>query len=152
MIGGTFGPYTILEKIGAGAMGEVYKARHNRLNRFVAIKALPADRSADPDRRRRLVQEARAASALNHPNIVGIYDILSEDGRDLLVMEYVPGKTLDQLIPPKGLDWKVALNYALPVAGALAAAHLTGIVHRDVKPANVMINDGGVVKLLDFGL
>src|SRR6266478_4897618 len=152
MIGQTIGPYTILEKLGAGAMGEVYKARHNRLRRFVAIKALPDDHSADPDRRRRLVQEAQAASALRHDNIVVIHDILSLDGRDLLVMEFIEGKTLDRLIPPAGLGLKLALQYAIPISSALAAAHTAGIVHRDLKPANVMIADDGAVKLLDFGL
>src|SRR3954462_15816775 len=121
MIGQTIGQYTILEKLGAGAMGEVYKERHNRLRRFVAIKALPEDRSADPDSRRRLVQEAQEASALRHANIVVIHDILSLEVRDLVVMEFIEGKTLDRMIPPGGFDVKRALQYAIPIASALAA-------------------------------
>lgn len=133
-------------------MGVVYKARDTHLDRFVAIKVLPAGAVADRERKRRFVQEAKAASALNHPNIVTIHDIASEDGTDFIVMEYVPGKTLDELIPRKGMRLNQALKYAIQVTDALAAAHEAGIVHRDLKPGNVMVTKKGQVKVLDFGL
>jgi Tol biopolymer transport system component len=133
-------------------MGEVYRARDTRLGREVAIKVLPADRLADEGRRRRFVQEARAASALNHPSIVTIYEIESAEGVDFLVMELVPGQTLDGLIPKHGMSLREALRIAIPIADALAAAHGRGIVHRDLKPANVIVTREGVVKVLDFGL
>src|SRR6187455_1099317 len=136
--GTRLGPYEILAPIGAGGMGEVYRARDPRLNRDVAIKVLPADRIADPDRRRRFVQEAQAASALNHPHIITIYEIESADGADFIVMEYVRGKSLDALIPRQGMRLGELLRVAIPVAEALAAAHARGIIHRDVKPANVI--------------
>jgi Tol biopolymer transport system component len=133
-------------------MGEVYRARDPRLGREVAIKVLPAERTADEERQRRFVQEARAASALNHPNIVTIHEIDSVDGIDFIVMEYVPGKTLDVLIPRHGMRLQQALDIAIPIADALARAHAAGIVHRDVKPSNVALSDDGLVKILDFGL
>jgi Tol biopolymer transport system component len=139
-------------QLGAGGMGEVYRARDSRLGREVAIKVLPAERMADEGRRRRFVQEARAASSLNHPNIVTIHEIESAGGIDVLVMEYVPGQTLDDSIPRHGMRTRDALRVALPIAGALAAAHARGIVHRDLKPANVIVSHDGRVKLLDFGL
>jgi tRNA A-37 threonylcarbamoyl transferase component Bud32 len=151
-IGQTIAHYRILEKLGQGGMGVVYKARDTRLDRFVALKILPPDKVADPERKRCFVQEAKAASALNHPNIVTIYDIGAADGTDFIAMEYVPGRTLDQLIPGKGLKLKAALGYAMQMADALAKAHTAGIIHRDLKPSNVMINDDDVVKILDFGL
>src|SRR5258706_16189064 len=104
MVGQTIQQYQFLEKLGAGGMGEIYKAQDTRLNRFVAIKVLPAEMSADPDRRRRFLQEAQAASALNHPNIITIHDILSEGGKQFMVMEYVAGKTLHQITPPGGME------------------------------------------------
>ncbi len=146
------GPYAILEKLGEGGMGEVYKARDTRLGRIVALKALPAGKVADEGRRRRFLQEARAASALNHPNIVTIYDWIEDAGSHILVMEHVPGRTLGQLIHHKALPLKDTLKYAVQVADALAAAHAAGITHRDVKPANIMVNEQGRVKILDFGL
>ncbi len=152
MIGKTLGHYQIAEKLGEGGMGVVYKARDTHLDRFVAIKVLPAERVADPDRKRRFVQEAKAASALNHPNIVTIHDITQEAGTDFIVMEYVAGKTLDDLIPHKGVRLSLALKYAVQIADALARAHSAGIIHRDLKPSNVMIDEHGLVKLLDFGL
>jgi len=152
MINQTLAHYRILEKLGQGGMGVVYKARDLHLDRDVAIKVLPADAVADPQRRRRFVLEAKSASALNHPSIIDIYDIDTADGIDFIAMEYVPGKTLDQLVGPKGLKVEEALKYAAQIADALAAAHAAGIVHRDVKPANVMVSDKGLVKVLDFGL
>ena len=124
-------------------MGVVYKARDTRLNRSVAIKVLPRDQMSDPERKRRFIQEARAASALNHPNIITIYDIGSEGGIDFVVMEYVAGKTLDQLIGRKGMKLNEALKLAIQMADALAKAHSAGIIHRDLKPANVMVTDEG---------
>jgi serine/threonine protein kinase len=152
VIGETLGHYRIESKLGAGGMGEVYKARDNRLNRFAAIKVLRSDRVVDAERRRRFVQEAQAASALNHPNIVHIYEIDSSADTDFIAMEYVSGKTLDGLIARKGLPVKEVLAYTVQIADALAAAHAAGIVHRDVKPGNVMVTDTGLVKVLDFGL
>jgi serine/threonine-protein kinase len=152
MIGRTVAQYQILEKLGAGGMGEIYKAQDTRLNRLVAIKVLPTDRSADPERRKRFLLEAQAASALNHPSIITIHDVISETDAEFMVMELVAGKTLTDLIPKGGLRVPQALNYALQMADALTAAHNAGIVHRDLKPANVMISDTGFVKILDFGL
>jgi len=139
MTGRTISHYEVQEKLGAGGMGEIYKARDPRLNRTVAIKALPAGSTGDPDRRRRFIQEAQAASGLNHPNIITIHDILSEDGNDYMVMEFVAGKTLDGVIPAGGLPVTIALRYGAQIADALAAAHAAGIVHRDLKPANIMV-------------
>ncbi len=150
--GTKLGPYEILAPLGAGGMGEVYRARDPRLGREVAIKVLPAERLADEDRRRRFVQEAQAASKLNHPHIVTIHEIESADGIDFIVMELVPGRTLDSLIPKSGMRLGEALRLAIPIADALAAAHARGIVHRDLKPANVMVTPEGVAKVLDFGL
>ena len=133
-------------------MGEVFRARDTRLGRTVAIKILAHDKLADPDRKRRFLQEARAASALNHPNIVTLYDISSDGVIDFLVMEYVPGKALDRMIPPEGLPASDVREYAIQMAGALAAAHAAGIVHRDLKPANMIVTPEGQVKVLDFGL
>ena len=129
--GTRLGSYEILSALGAGGMGEVYRARDTRLNRTVAIKVLPHDKVSDPDRERRFLQEARAASALNHPNIVTLHDIVHDAGIDVLVMEYVPGKSLDQLIVSGGLPVTEALGYAQQMASALAAAHAADIVHRD---------------------
>ena len=152
MVGQTINQYQFLEKLGAGGMGEIYKAQDTRLNRFVAIKVLPADMSADPDRRRRFLQEAQAASALNHPNIITIHDIISDGGKQYMVMEYVAGKTMHELTPPGGMSPAKVLEYSVQIANALAAAHSAGIIHRDLKPANVMATGSGLVKLLDFGL
>jgi serine/threonine protein kinase len=133
-------------------MGEVYRARDLRLNRDVAIKVLPPDRVGDESRRRRFVQEAQAVSALNHPHIITIYEIESANGIDFIVMEYVRGKSLDTLIPHHGMRLNEFLRIAIPIADALAAAHVHGIIHRDLKPANVMVGTVGGVKVLDFGL
>src|SRR5882724_11168053 len=150
--GTRLGPYEILAPLGAGGMGEVFQATDTRLHRTVAIKVLPRDKVADPERRRRFLQEARAASALNHPNIVTLHDLASDNGIDYLVMECVPGNSLDKLIPAGGLPLAEVLRYATQIAGALAAAHAAGIVHRDIKPANVIVTAEGQVKVLDFGL
>jgi len=133
-------------------MGEVYKALDTRLNRFVAIKVLSAEMSGDSEYRRRFINEAQAASALNHPNIITVYDVFEDAGTQYMVVEFVPGKTLLELIPQQGLPVPEALLYATQIADALSAAHAAGIVHRDLKPANVMVNNGGLLKLLDFGL
>jgi serine/threonine-protein kinase len=149
--GSRLGPYEILSSIGAGGMGEVYRARDPRLGREVAIKVLPSERLADESRRRRFVHEARAASSLNHPHIVTIHEIGADDGIDYIVMEYVSGQTLSGAIAT-GLRLREALDVAIAVADALARAHAAGIVHRDLKPANVVIGTDGGVKVLDFGL
>jgi serine/threonine-protein kinase len=152
MIGRTVLQYQILEKLGAGGMGEVYKARDTRLNRFVAMKVLPAGMASDEERRRRFVHEAQAASALNHPNIITIYDIVDDGDTQFMVVEFVVGRTLLELVPKEGLRIPQAIQYAAQMADALAAAHAAGIIHRDLKPANVMVTGSGLVKLLDFGL
>src|SRR5205807_4753320 len=128
----TISHYRIVEKLGSGGMGVVYKARDTRLDRFVGLKFLPATKMSDPERKRRFVQEAKAASALNHPNIITIYEIDQADGADFIAMEFVPGKALDQLIPRKGLRLNGAVKYAIQIADALAAAHAARIVHRDL--------------------
>ena len=150
MIGRTISHYEILEILGEGGMGTVYKARDTRLNRMVAMKSLLRGTSAD--RKARFIQEAQAASALNHPNIVTVYDLLSEAGDDYIVMEFIAGRTLDRVIPKSGLKLDEALKLAIPIASALTAAHEAGITHRDVKPGNVMVREDGLVKVLDFGL
>jgi serine/threonine protein kinase len=152
MIGRTILHYQIVETLGRGGMGVVYKARDTHLDRFVAIKVLPPEKVADPERKRRFVQEAKAASALNHPNIVHIYDIAEAEGIQFIAMEYVPGKTLDQMIGRKGKRLNETLKYAIQIADALAHAHAAGIIHRDLKPSNIMVADNGLVKVLDFGL
>ena len=144
--------YEMLEKLGEGGMGVVWKARDTHLERYVALKLLPAGKTADPARRQRFIREARAASALNHPNIVIIHDIDCSNGTDFIAMEFVAGKTLDHLIPKKGLRVSEALKYAIQIVDALAAAHAVGIVHRDLKPGNVVVSEKGVVKVVDFGL
>jgi serine/threonine-protein kinase len=148
----TIGHYQVLEKLGSGGMGEIFKAQDPRLNRFVAIKSLNASGAGDPELRRRFAQEAQAASALNHPNIITIYDVLSEGGTDYIVMEFVGGQTLADRIPREGLGVGRTLKYGVQIADALRAAHAAGIVHRDLKPGNVMVTDTGLVKVLDFGL
>jgi Tol biopolymer transport system component len=150
--GPNIGPYQVLSKLGAGGMGEVYLALDSRLGRRVALKVLPREFVSDPERKRRLLQEARAASALNHPNIATIYEFGSEGNIDYLVMEYVAGKPLDHVIPPDGLKLKSALQYAVQIADAVGCAHAAGIVHRDLKPANVILTNSGIAKVVDFGV
>jgi serine/threonine protein kinase len=132
-------------------MGVVYKARDTLLERFVALKVLPPEKSSDPERRQRFLQEARSASALNHPGIVAVHDVVTHDGQDILVMELVEGETLEQLLARRKLPLSEALGLGIGIADALAKAHAAGIVHRDLKPSNVMVTPEGV-KILDFGL
>jgi eukaryotic-like serine/threonine-protein kinase len=152
MIGQTLSHYRIEANLGEGGMGVVYRALDTRLGRAVVLKVLRPEFVADPERKRRFVLEAKSASALNHPNIITIYEIDQAGGVDFIAMEYVRGKTLDQLIGRKGLRLSEALRYAVQATDALAKAHAAGIVHRDLKPANIMVTDDGLVKLLDFGL
>ncbi len=152
MTGRTLAHYQILDKLGEGGMGMVYKAHDAHLDRLVALKVLAEDRVASRASKERFVREARAASALNHPNIITIHDVASEDGADFIVMEYVQGQSLDALIPSDGLKPAEALRLAVQIADALAAAHVAGIIHRDLKPGNVMVTESGQVKVLDFGL
>src|SRR5229473_1270454 len=152
MLGQTISHYRVEEKLGEGGMGVVYQARDLHLDRFVALKLLPADKVADPERKRRFVQEAKAASALNHPNIITIHDIDQADGVDFIAMEYVDGKALERLIPRNGMRLGDVLKYAIQIADALARAHAAGIIHRDIKPSNIMVDEHGLVKVLDFGL
>jgi serine/threonine protein kinase len=133
-------------------MGEVYRARDTRLDRVVAVKILSSEKVKDDDRKRRFLREARTVSSLNHPNIVQLYDIVSVKEGEVLVLEYVPGRTLEALIPKHGMKPGEAVRLALQIADGLTAAHAVGVIHRDLKPANVMVNDKGAVKLLDFGL
>jgi dipeptidyl aminopeptidase/acylaminoacyl peptidase len=150
--GSSIGPYEVVGPLGAGGMGEVYRARDIRLNRQVAIKVLPEALSSDRDRLRRFEKEARSASALNHPNIVTIYEVGSADSTSYIVMELVDGVTLRELLADAPLPARRMLNLAAQVAGGLAKAHGSGIVHRDLKPDNVMVTGDGHVKILDFGL
>ena len=150
--GSRLGPYEILAPLGAGGMGEVYRARDTRLSREVAIKVLPGDVASDPSRLKRFETEARSASALNHPNIVTIYDIGSVDSVSYITMELVEGKTLRELVAAGSLPIKKLLQIGTQVADGLARAHEAGIVHRDLKPENVMVTKDGLVKILDFGL
>ena len=152
MIGRILDRYRVEAKLGQGGMGVVYKARDTQLDRVVAIKVLPPEMVASAERKQRFVQEARAASALNHPNIVTVYDVRSDDGVDFIVMEYVEGRTLDQTIVSRGLEVTRSLRYAAQIADALARAHEAGIVHRDLKPSNVIVTPADRVKVLDFGV
>ena len=146
------GSYEILSPLGAGGMGEVYRARDTRLGRDVAIKVLPAERAADPDRRRRFEQEARSASALNHPNILTIHEVGTEGETTFIAMELVEGRTVRELVAAGPVPTKKLLDVAAQTAEGLAKAHGAGIVHRDLKPENLMVSKDGFVKILDFGL
>ncbi len=152
MVGQNLLHYKVIEKIGEGGMGTVYRAQDTHLDRPVAIKVLPPDKVADQERKQRFVQEAKAASALRHPNIVVIHDIATDRGLDFIVMELVEGQSLDRLIGRKGLKLSQALAYATQIADGLAKAHSIGILHRDLKPTNIMVTEDGLVKILDFGL
>src|SRR6266545_111095 len=150
--GSRLGPYEVLSPIGAGGMGEVYRARDPRLGREVAIKVLPASLSQDVDRLRRFEQEARAAGALNHPNITAVYDIGSAEGSPYIVTELLEGETLRGRLGVGALSPRKATDYAVQLAKGLAAAHEKGIVHRDLKPENLFVTRDGRIKILDFGL
>ena len=150
--GTKLGPYEILAPIGAGGMGEVYRARDPRLTREVAIKVLPATFSQDPDRLKRFEAEARAAGVLNHPNITAVYDFGMHDGAPYIVTELLEGETLRSRLGPGAISPRKAIDYAVQIAKGLAAAHEKGIVHRDLKPENVFVTKDGRVKILDFGL
>ena len=152
LIGASLKHYRIVERIGDGGMGVVYRAHDTHLDRTVAIKVLRPEAVEDAERKWRFVREAKAASALNHPHIVTIHDIDADAGMDFLVMEHVDGPSLDALNPPSGMTVDQVLDYGEQMASALGAAHAAGIVHRDIKPGNVMVGPGGRVKVLDFGL
>src|SRR5262249_32187508 len=151
-IGAHLNHYEIITPLGAGGMGEVYLARDTRLERKVALKLLPAEFTRDRDRVRRFIQEAKAASSLNHPNIITVHEIGEADGLQFIAAEFIDGETLRRLIQREKLSLTGALDLAIQIATALNAAHEAGIIHRDIKPENVMARRDGIVKVLDFGL
>ncbi|MBT8493643.1 MAG: serine/threonine protein kinase, partial [Deltaproteobacteria bacterium] len=151
--GERLGPYLLLKRLGAGAMGEVWKAKDERLGRMVALKTLPTAHVASDEQRSLMLREARAAAAVPHRNVVTLYDIYSEDGDDFLVMELVEGPTLQEKLAEEGAQTpEQAIDLLLAIAGALSSAHDSGIIHRDIKAANIMLSKDGTVKVLDFGL
>src|SRR5512147_76438 len=150
--GSVLGQYVIRSPLGSGGMGEVYRAHDPVLNREVAIKVLPDSVSSDPDRLSRFEQEARAAAALNHPNILAVYQMGREDGVSFLVSELLEGETLRERLGRGAIPLRKAVDYAVQIARGLAAPHEKGIIHRDLKPENLFITTDGRVKILDFGL
>src|SRR5580658_4435289 len=150
--GDRLGPYEILGPLGAGGMGEVYRAQDSRLGRDVALKVLPPEVASDPARQRRFETEARAVAALNHPNIVAIYDVALQEQPAFIVSELVSGETLRGVIQRRPLQLKKVLDIAVQIADGLGAAHAAGIAHRDLKPENIMLTPEGRAKILDFGL